>query len=103
MSRPPLHNMRLPSGAMATRQGADYYVWSGNGALTRLTADDLETLFADSLSQARAAEPGEFSDADEYADERCTDPGGHVWHEGPPDRGDEGPIRCIHCGADGDA
>lgn len=27
----------------------------------------------------------------------------HSWVEGPPDRGDEGPIRCEYCGADGDA
>jgi len=41
-------------------------------------------------------------DEDEYGD-RCTDPDGHEWYEGAPDRMDEGPIRCIHCGADGDA
>lgn len=32
----------------------------------------------------------------------CTSTG-HSWVEGPPDRGDEGPIRCEYCGADGDA
>lgn len=35
--------------------------------------------------------------------QRCTNPGGHSWVEGPPDRGDEGPIYCEFCGADGDA
>lgn len=40
---------------------------------------------------------------DDWPDESCTDPGGHEWYEGEPDRMDEGPIRCIHCGADGDA
>lgn len=33
----------------------------------------------------------------------CLNPAGHSWVEGPPDRGDEGPIRCEYCGADGDA
>lgn len=36
-------------------------------------------------------------------DDGCTDPGGHKWQEGEPDRAGEGPMRCIHCGADGDA
>lgn len=44
-------------------------------------------------------------DADEgdEVEGRCTNPNGHSWVEGPPDRGDEGPIRCEYCGADGDA
>jgi len=46
--------------------------------------------------------PRRCSCEEEY-DDRCTDPDGHEWYEGAPDRMDEGPIRCIHCGADGDS
>lgn len=43
------------------------------------------------------------SDDDEGYPPRCSNPGGHSWVEGEADRGDEGPIRCAYCGADGDA
>jgi len=50
------HDFRLPSGAMCTRQrkpGAiEYYVWTGNGPLARLTAADVELLFADSIADS---------------------------------------------------
>jgi hypothetical protein len=35
--------------------------------------------------------------------DECSNPTGHSWVEGEPARGDEGPIRCRFCGADGDA
>lgn len=92
--------MGLPSGVVVVRKemrnGERWYAIHGTPVL--LTPADVEALFADSI-----AGDGRNHFASDDDGPRCTDPRGHVWHEGPPDRCDEGPIRCIHCGADGDA
>lgn len=67
-------------------------------------AEVIEALESSRSQELQTPEPpvlDKSGDLDDFY--ACSDPGGHVWHEGPPDRGDEGPIRCIHCGADGDA
>jgi len=58
-------------------------------------------ILGDSVDTFGVNDAGPLTDDD--SDQKCTDPGGHVWHEGEPDRAGEGPIRCIYCGADGDA
>lgn len=107
------HEMDVDEPEWSAHVGEDYAVVmrrdeTTDGASIRVADGDLAERIAALLNadggkqRIMSAHPmtAELMDSmDEDDDDRCTDPGGHVW----PNVEEHERCLCIHCGADGDA